>query len=90
MEKVLMQVLLSVRVQQAQSLVRAVQTLLSTNLLQVLLQHFLTSLTLAYLATNEVSTADEPKSVMDEVVVESISPSDLPMIDTNIDGIPSE
>jgi len=51
---------------------------------------FLTSLTLAYLATNEVSTADEPTSVMDTVVVEPITPSDLPMIDTNIGGIPSE
>ncbi len=51
---------------------------------------FVTSLTLAYLATNEVSTADEPKSVMDTVVVEPITPSDLPMIDTNTGDIPSE
>ncbi len=51
---------------------------------------FLTSLTLAYLATNETSTAEEPQSVMDSVVVEPIVPSDVPMIDTKISDIPNE
>lgn len=51
---------------------------------------FLTSLTLAYLATNESSTADEPQSVMDAVVIEPVAPSDVPMIDTKISDIPNE
>ncbi len=51
---------------------------------------FLTSLTLAYLATNESSTADEPQSVMDTVVIEPVAPSDVPMIDTKISDIPNE
>jgi len=53
---------------------------------------FLTSLTLAYLATNETSATDEPQSVMDQVVIEpeTVVLSDVPMIDTKINDIPSE
>jgi len=53
---------------------------------------FLTSLTLAYLATNEVSTAEEPQSVMDQVVIEPepIVISDVPMIDAKNNDIPNE
>ncbi|MBT3195525.1 MAG: preprotein translocase subunit SecG [Candidatus Ruthia sp.] len=53
---------------------------------------FLTSLTLAYLATNEVSTAEEPQSVMDQVVIDSkpVVISDVPMIDVKNNDIPSE
>ncbi|MCS5589410.1 MAG: preprotein translocase subunit SecG [Candidatus Thioglobus sp.] len=53
---------------------------------------FLTSLTLAYLASNQVSTVEEPKSIMDQVVIESapVAISDVPMIDAKINNIPSE
>lgn len=53
---------------------------------------FLTSLTLAYLATNEVSTVEEPQSVMDQVVIDSkpVVISDVPMIDVKNNDIPSE
>jgi len=51
---------------------------------------FLTSLTLAYLATNEIKDADKPKSVMDTVAVQPSAPADVPMIDTKVSNIPSE
>ncbi|HIM58581.1 MAG TPA: preprotein translocase subunit SecG [Gammaproteobacteria bacterium] len=51
---------------------------------------FLTSLTLAYLAANETSTADEPQSVMDTVVIQPALPADVPMIDTKFNDIPNE
>ncbi|SMN14808.1 Preprotein translocase subunit SecG (TC 3.A.5.1.1) [uncultured Candidatus Thioglobus sp.] len=49
---------------------------------------FVTSLTLAYLATNEVNGSDEPTSIM-----EQIAPSDIPMIapvstETDISDVP--
>jgi len=50
---------------------------------------FLTSLTLAYLATNETSATD-PQSVMDTVAVQPSAPADVPMIDTKVNDIPSE
>ena len=53
---------------------------------------FLTSLTLAYLATNETSATEEPQSVMDQVVIEPEAAvlTDMPMIDAKINDIPSE
>ncbi|TEU26468.1 MAG: preprotein translocase subunit SecG [Gammaproteobacteria bacterium] len=53
---------------------------------------FLTSLTLAYLASNEASTVEEPQSIMDQVVIDPapVVISDVPMIDTKINEIPSE
>jgi preprotein translocase subunit SecG len=51
---------------------------------------FLTSLTLAYLATNETTSTNEPQSVMDNVVVQPVAPTDIPMIDTKVNDIPSE
>ncbi|HIC39972.1 Preprotein translocase subunit SecG (TC 3.A.5.1.1) [hydrothermal vent metagenome] len=51
---------------------------------------FLTSLTLAYLATNETTSTNEPQSVMDNVVVQPVAPTDMPMIDTKVSDIPSE
>jgi preprotein translocase subunit SecG len=47
---------------------------------------FLTSLTLAYLATNETSATEEPQSVMDQVVIEPDAAvlTDIPMIDAKI------
>jgi preprotein translocase subunit SecG len=52
---------------------------------------FLTSLTLAYLASNEVNTVEEPQSIMDQVVIEPtpVVISDVPMIDAKINDIPS-
>ncbi|CAC9434374.1 Preprotein translocase subunit SecG (TC 3.A.5.1.1) [Bathymodiolus heckerae thiotrophic gill symbiont] len=50
---------------------------------------FLTSLTLAYLATNETSsTAEEPQSVMDQVLIDPTPSIDVPMIETKADDIP--
>ncbi len=51
---------------------------------------FLTSLTLAYLATNEVSgTTEEPQSIMDQVLIDSapvkLEPVDVPVVDLKID-----
>ncbi len=53
---------------------------------------FLTSLALAYLASSEVNTVEEPKSIMDQVVIEPapVVISDVPMIDSKINDIPSE
>ncbi len=53
---------------------------------------FITSLTLAYLAT-PVSVESEPESVMDQVVVDPVpsigeSATDLPTIDTKTNDIP--
>lgn len=50
---------------------------------------FLTSLTLAYLATNEKGISGDFESVMDQTV-EAVAPSDVPMIDTKIDDIPEQ
>lgn len=49
---------------------------------------FLTSLTLAYLATNEHGASSET-SIMDQVV-QPVTPSDVPIIDGKIGNIPSE
>ncbi|MDC9714893.1 MAG: preprotein translocase subunit SecG [Gammaproteobacteria bacterium] len=51
---------------------------------------FLTSLTLAYLATNETSsTAKETQSVMDQVRIDSSPSVDVPMIDIKADDTPN-
>ena len=50
---------------------------------------FLTSLTLAYLATNEVpSTENKPTSIMDQVVIEPVPLSDVPTIDIKNNNTP--
>ena len=53
---------------------------------------FVTSLTLAYLATNETNAKDQPKSIMDQVVIEPEAAvlTDMPTIDAKINDIPSE
>ncbi|WP_201339588.1 preprotein translocase subunit SecG [Isorropodon fossajaponicum symbiont] len=45
---------------------------------------FLTSLTLAYLATNDSSVNNEPTSIMEQVTTGEVVPSDVPMIVTPI------
>ncbi len=42
---------------------------------------FLTSLTLAYLATNESGVSNNTQSVMEQAITVPIVPSDVPMID---------
>ncbi|MBT5287025.1 MAG: preprotein translocase subunit SecG [Candidatus Thioglobus sp.] len=49
---------------------------------------FLTSLTLAYLATNEPSASNNSQSVMDQVIATPAIPSDVPMIDVPLSDIP--
>ncbi len=52
---------------------------------------FLTSLTLAYLAaSNEVSTTVKTQSVMDQVVLDPVAPSDVQMINTKVSDTPNE
>lgn len=53
---------------------------------------FLTSLTLAYLATNERGTSGEYQGVIDEVAIDkpATTPSEVPTIDTQISDIPNE
>jgi preprotein translocase subunit SecG len=48
---------------------------------------FLTSLTLAYLATNETRVANDSQSIMSQVTDQVIS-SDVPMIDAKISDVP--
>ena len=51
---------------------------------------FITSLILAYLATNEKSVDAEGKSVMDSVVIEPTPVADVPMLDVKLDDIPKD
>jgi preprotein translocase subunit SecG len=47
---------------------------------------FVTSLTLAYLAT-PISTEKKPQSVMEQIVLDPIAPSDAPVIDIKPNNI---
>ncbi len=52
---------------------------------------FLTSLVLAYLATNENGVGTEPQSIIEKAATEQpTTPSEVPMLDTKIDDIPSQ
>ncbi|HIG88825.1 preprotein translocase subunit SecG [Candidatus Thioglobus sp.] len=50
---------------------------------------FLTSLTLAYLATNESGVSNNTQSVMEQAITVPIVPSDVPMIDVPLSDIPN-
>ncbi len=52
---------------------------------------FLTSLTLAYLATNERGASDEYQGVIDEVTIDApvVAPSEVPALDAQAGDVPS-